>query len=43
MGDGPAVWNLEVRRWVSSGAREASFDSAGRRSYQGDVLSLPLP
>ena len=28
---------------ASSGARDASFDNAGRRSYQGDVLSLPLP
>ena len=30
-------------RQVSSGARDASFDNAGRRAYQGDVLLLPLP
>ena len=28
---------------MSSGARDAFFDNAGGRSYQGDVLSLPLP
>ena len=33
----------KVGRKLSLGARDASFDIAGRRSYQGDVLSLPLP
>ena len=33
----------EVGWEVSSGAPDAAFDIAGRRSYQGDVLSLPLP
>ena len=28
---------------MSSGARDASFDNAGGRSYQEDTLSLPLP
>ena len=30
-------------RLFGAGARDASFDIAGRGSYQGDVLSLPLP
>ena len=28
---------------MSSGARDACFNNAGRRPYQGDVLFLPLP
>ena len=35
--------DLEVGRQVYSGARDASLNNAGGRSYQGDVLSPSLP
>ena len=39
----PSGLGPKVGRYVSSGAQDPSFDNAGRRSYQEDALSLPLP